>query len=185
MLEPQSLAVTRALGDFYMHTFGVTWKPEVVSVDLRAKAADLSALTLVLASDGVWDLWDTPDAFRMLARVPKGATIAGSPPTSQALAFFKACVAKGDEMFGTMADNLTGIVVYLHPKDAAASAAASAPATTAPAAPTTAPATPKPCLELSTPAVPAAPPKPLMAQPVAAAPAPPPTIEDEEEDFGA
>ena len=34
-MEPQSLAMTRSIGDFYMHKFGVTWRPEVISVDLE------------------------------------------------------------------------------------------------------------------------------------------------------
>ena len=33
-MEPQSLAMTRSIGDFYMHTFGVTPKPEVIETDL-------------------------------------------------------------------------------------------------------------------------------------------------------
>ena len=141
-MEPQSLAVTRALGDFYMHTFGVTWMPEVVSIDLGVKAAELSALTLVLASDGVWDLWEGPEAFRMVARAPKGwgTKPNASPPTTQAHAFFKACVAKGEECFGNLADNLTGIVVYLHPPGVGAALGAAPPPAPAPAPAPAAPA---------------------------------------------
>ena len=35
--EPQSLAMTRSLGDFYLQKFGVTCVPEVISVDLQVR----------------------------------------------------------------------------------------------------------------------------------------------------
>ena len=34
---PQSLAMTRSIGDFYMQTYGVTWRPEVTSVNLAGE----------------------------------------------------------------------------------------------------------------------------------------------------
>ena len=44
--EMHSLAMTRSIGDYYMQTFGVTWRPEVISVDLhevRTISRDLAA----------------------------------------------------------------------------------------------------------------------------------------------
>lgn len=52
-VESQSLAMTRSIGDYYMQTFGVTWRPEVVSVDLGEVIQELEHLTLIIASDGV------------------------------------------------------------------------------------------------------------------------------------
>lgn len=47
-----------------MHTFGVTHKPEVITVDLGEAGAKLANLTLILASDGIWDLWEYEDVFQ-------------------------------------------------------------------------------------------------------------------------
>ena len=49
-MEPQSLAMTRSIGDFYMQTFGVTWRPEVISIDLEEVGDKLENLTLILGT---------------------------------------------------------------------------------------------------------------------------------------
>ena len=130
---PLTLAMTRAIGDFYMHTFGVTWKPEVKTWDLAsllasglpsqsgtgsagaidaAGTAPLEHLTLILASDGVWDLYEDRDVFKAIVCPPdaKGQT------TERAREFFKSSVELGADIFGSAADNMTGIVVYLNPE---------------------------------------------------------------------
>jgi len=111
-IEPQSLAMTRSIGDFYMQTFGVTWKPEVLSVDLSEVGSKLDHLTLILASDGVWDLWEYEDVFQSIScpPAPKGQEL------EVAHTFFQKSVERGAEMFDDTADNMTGIVVYLNPK---------------------------------------------------------------------
>ena len=111
-MEPQSLAMTRSLGDFYMHTFGVTWKPEVISIDLEEVGAKLEHLTLILASDGIWDLWEYEDVFQGITSPPAGKL----QSTETAMAFFQKSVHQGTEMFDNTADNMTGMVVYLNPK---------------------------------------------------------------------
>jgi serine/threonine protein phosphatase PrpC len=111
-MEPQSLAMTRSLGDFYMHTFGVTWKPEVISVDLAEQCGELDHLTLILCSDGIWDLWEYEQVFQAIVSAPKN----GQQSFETARKFFEASIVKGTEMFEDTADNMTGIVVYLHPK---------------------------------------------------------------------
>lgn len=111
-MEPQSLAMTRSLGDFYMHTFGVTWRPEVISIDLEEVGDKLEHLTLILASDGVWDLWEYEDVFQSIIHPPVDAT----QGTDVAMSFFTRCVSRGAEMFEDTADNMTGMVVYLNPK---------------------------------------------------------------------
>ena len=103
-MEQQSLAMTRSIGDFYMHTFGVTWKPEVISVDLAEQCAELENLTLILASDGIWDLWEYEDVFQAISAPP---TAAGQS-TDRAKAFFEKSVTRGAEMFEDTADNMTG-----------------------------------------------------------------------------
>lgn len=58
--------MTRSIGDFYMQRFGISWRPEVISVDLNEVGADLANLTLVVCSDGVWDLWQYEEVFEVL-----------------------------------------------------------------------------------------------------------------------
>jgi serine/threonine protein phosphatase PrpC len=50
--------MTRSLGDFYAHHHGVTHEPELRTLtapELRERRLD--GPRLILASDGVWDLW--------------------------------------------------------------------------------------------------------------------------------
>ena len=83
------------------------------------RCAELENLTLILCSDGIWDLWEYEDVFQGIA----------SPPTADgqsidaAKAFFDKSVDRGAEMFEDTADNMTGIVVYLNPKGVPQSAA--------------------------------------------------------------
>ena len=44
-MEPQSLAMTRSIGDFYLQTFGVTWKPDVQQIELADVASKLEHVT--------------------------------------------------------------------------------------------------------------------------------------------
>ena len=127
---PLTLAMTRSIGDFYMHTFGVTSKPEVRTIDLATfvpapaagstagvaprrggGASPLRDLTLILASDGIWDVFENEEVFRSIVEPP---THAGQS-TRRARDFYDACIDKGTDLFESSADNLTGIVVYLNP----------------------------------------------------------------------
>jgi serine/threonine protein phosphatase PrpC len=49
--------MTRALGDFYAHQFGLTWIP---SITTRRIAAGVD-YSILLASDGIWDCWKYQD----------------------------------------------------------------------------------------------------------------------------
>ena len=49
--DPQSLAMTRSIGDLYMQSFGVTWEPEVISTDLHRLAEGPSLAMHVLYHD--------------------------------------------------------------------------------------------------------------------------------------
>lgn len=90
-MEPQSLAMTRSIGDFYMQTFGVSWRPEVISVDLEEVGAELQHLTLILASDGVWDLWEYEDVFQSISCARPG----GQRGPAQGSAKPPACTRRG------------------------------------------------------------------------------------------
>lgn len=109
-----SLAVTRTLGDFYHQEYGVRCVPEVRVLQLAAEqppsahAPGDAGCVLLLASDGVWDHWTFDAAMEALVDARSGSTDA-----ERAHAFFEESRAKGEEVFGSTADNLTGIVVVL------------------------------------------------------------------------
>jgi len=47
------IAMTRSLGDFYAHPFGITWEPDVC---IKKLELDIEWL-IAVGSDGVWDCW--------------------------------------------------------------------------------------------------------------------------------
>lgn len=51
------IAMTRALGDFYAHQFGLSWKPDVYIRKLDPKKEYI----VVAGSDGIWDCWKHED----------------------------------------------------------------------------------------------------------------------------
>jgi len=51
------IAMTRALGDFYAHQFGLTWVPSITV----QKAPQNVGFTVIVASDGIWDCWKYED----------------------------------------------------------------------------------------------------------------------------
>lgn len=69
------IAVTRALGDFYCHQYGMTHKPEIRVLNLPAGVRS----TIVVASDGVWDCWTYLDFCEcVIAAVKKDGPVAGT-----------------------------------------------------------------------------------------------------------
>ena len=67
VVEEQAITMTRSLGDFYAHHHGVTWEPEtrVLPIDRIAQRKWREPL-LMLASDGVWDLWGFDEVAEQL-----------------------------------------------------------------------------------------------------------------------
>lgn len=82
-----ALAFTRSLGDFHLHTYGVTHLPEINSINLsdifnrlnyesssinetNSKSSNIknekSIICIVLCSDGVWDNWIFEDVKRFV-----------------------------------------------------------------------------------------------------------------------
>jgi serine/threonine protein phosphatase PrpC len=49
--------MTRALGDFYAHQFGLTWEPSITIT----KAPQNVGFQIIVASDGIWDCWKYED----------------------------------------------------------------------------------------------------------------------------
>jgi serine/threonine protein phosphatase PrpC len=112
----QHLGVTRALGDYFMQWHGATWEPGVSCIDLLDVASQLGRVTLLLGSDGLWDLWKYKEALQY----PLGA-----PPPSSVGALMKPLASlmeetrqQGEELFGETADNITAIVVSCDISDA-------------------------------------------------------------------
>lgn len=56
------IAMTRALGDFYAHQFGLTDEPSITHIRL---SNDLE-YAIVVASDGVWDCWKYEEVSRLM-----------------------------------------------------------------------------------------------------------------------
>jgi serine/threonine protein phosphatase PrpC len=56
------IAMTRALGDFYAHQFGLTHVPSVQVKVLEPKVA----YTITVASDGIWDCWKYEDLMEFV-----------------------------------------------------------------------------------------------------------------------
>ena len=110
VVEEQAITMTRSLGDFYAHLHGCSCEPELrlhrIS-ELRARA--LVRPRIVLASDGVWDLWTFEEVHEQL----EGAERVGGGLRAAAPALCEATRSKGAEYFDEGADNLTGILVDL------------------------------------------------------------------------
>ena len=109
MVEEQNIAMTRSIGDFYAHHHGVICEPEIRVLE----AADFAARGwqrphMLLASDGVWDLWSFDEVASGL--LPKDETPIDADSVA---AFCEATRARGDDYFGERADNLTGVLIDL------------------------------------------------------------------------
>ena len=103
------MTMTRSLGDFYAHSWGVSCEAEVRTVDLDALVSERGwrAPRLLLASDGVWDLFEYDELARRVC--------GGDDADLQALgaAVCEETRARGAEYFDEAADNLTGVLVAL------------------------------------------------------------------------
>ena len=75
-LDEQNITMTRSIGDFYAHRHGVSCAPEIREIDLGTIARrGWTRPHLLLASDGVWDLWgfdELADRLVMPRRFERG-----------------------------------------------------------------------------------------------------------------
>jgi len=61
------IAMTRALGDFYAHQFGLTHEPSIsvsrITIDPQSQSNSQypSSYSIIVASDGIWDCWKYED----------------------------------------------------------------------------------------------------------------------------
>merc|ERR1719231_618144 len=101
--------MTRSIGDFYAHEHGVIAEPEfrVLEADELAGKA-WRRPHLLIASDGVWDLWSFDEVAAQL--LPTDEAVVDDESVG---AFSEANRAKGEEYFGESADNMTGVLIDL------------------------------------------------------------------------
>eukprot|EP00316_Scyphosphaera_apsteinii_P000643 CAMPEP_0119312380 /NCGR_PEP_ID=MMETSP1333-20130426/26209_1 /TAXON_ID=418940 /ORGANISM="Scyphosphaera apsteinii, Strain RCC1455" /LENGTH=555 /DNA_ID=CAMNT_0007316991 /DNA_START=1 /DNA_END=1668 /DNA_ORIENTATION=+ len=130
-IDEQTIAMTRSLGDSYAHHFGLSHEPEVRELLLTdlLHHREWRACMLMLASDGVWDLWKFDEVGdRLLPPVScryngvnndaQPACVSWTAPTMLESAVRQFCEynrAKGEDFFGETADNFTGVLVDLAP----------------------------------------------------------------------
>jgi len=114
-----ALAFTRSLGDLHLQTYGVSHTPETWWMDTVVDGAALVPypLGLVLSSDGIWDNWKFEEvaAFTLTASRVAEAARTGSSVTA-ANELMAANLERARANFGTSADNMTAIVLYLFPR---------------------------------------------------------------------
>jgi len=117
----QKLGMTRTIGDFYMQHHGCTYEPAVSCIDLFDLVAQLSQVTLILASDGLWDVWPYKDVLKypLRATAPDAGAEGSSPrdllEPDAVVGHLRELVSEtrreSAEMFGESADNITAVCV--------------------------------------------------------------------------
>jgi len=111
MVEEQAITMTRSLGDFYAHHHGVTWEPETRVMPIaRIAERNWRQPSLMLASDGVWDLWNYDEVVDELVSPENADPVRMA---KRAADFCENTRSKGCQYFDEAADNLTGVLVHL------------------------------------------------------------------------
>jgi len=118
----QKLAMTRSLGDFYMQYHGAVWEPSVSCIDLFDLVSQLSKVTLVIASDGLWDVHAYKDVLKFPLKAapatPADPADTAAPPRLRATdiaphmrELMMETREESADLFGERADNITAICV--------------------------------------------------------------------------
>ena len=118
------LSVSRSIGDFTLSEYGVTYKPEIQSVNLKPIFEKLettptpipNTLCLVLASDGLWDNWLYPDVGEFVMHDSCLNKIRSSPETGAqdvADSLMNRNTIFATRYFGNSRDNATAIAMYI------------------------------------------------------------------------
>jgi serine/threonine protein phosphatase PrpC len=135
-----ALSVTRALGDFKLQTLGLSYKPEIQSIDLEpifeqlklqidaakvdrekddtetVKPVDPMSVCVVLCTDGVWDNWIYDHVCKFVMDPScLNAIVADQEKGAARVAksFMLRNQAFARKNFGSQSDNATGIVMYI------------------------------------------------------------------------
>ena len=96
-VEEQMITMTRSLGDFYPHRYGVTWEPELRAMKLGSVGKSCCLPLLLLASDGIWDIWDFDEVSERLVAPARQTR---EQLEQRAAAFFEETRSKGCDYFG-------------------------------------------------------------------------------------
>lgn len=119
-----ALAFTRSLGDLHLQTYGVSHVPETWWMDLTRVSEDGKEgplvpypLSMVVCSDGIWDNWKFEEvaAFALTPARVSAAGLAGSSEAAT-VELMAANLKRGQQNFGSSADNMTAIIMYLFPR---------------------------------------------------------------------
>ena len=77
LVEEQAITMSRSLGDFYAHRHGVICEPEVRALPIASiTQRGWKDTLMLLASDGVWDLWGFDEVSTELVPATNGNTVA-------------------------------------------------------------------------------------------------------------
>lgn len=119
-----ALAFTRSLGDLHLQSYGVSHLPEVRWIDLApagpdgvpAPATD-GPICIAACSDGIWDNWKFHDVASFVLHRERMAH-----PDAQArtVALMSNNLERAHINFGSSADNMTAVCIYLTPRKPAA-----------------------------------------------------------------
>jgi len=114
-----ALAFTRSLGDLHLQSYGVTHVPEVRWIDLAPAAEDgvprpVSSAPLCIAacSDGIWDNWKFHDVADFVLHPSR---LADSNVQRRTVALMTLNLERAHINFGSSADNMTAVCIYLNP----------------------------------------------------------------------
>jgi serine/threonine protein phosphatase PrpC len=114
-----ALAFTRSLGDLHLQSYGVSHVPEVRWIDFAPQDASghatppsHSPLVLTACSDGVWDNWKFHDMATFVLHPERTADPDAQRST---VALMTTNLERARVNFGSSADNMTAVCVYMRP----------------------------------------------------------------------
>jgi serine/threonine protein phosphatase PrpC len=109
------LALTRALGDFYMCQYGLTWRPIYRSINIQKLLSGDSYTCVMIASDGVWDNWKYEDVhdFIMHESCINSMILSKSSSENVAKAFIERNDVYAKSNFGRDRDNSTVVLTFI------------------------------------------------------------------------
>lgn len=120
-----SLSFTRSLGDFHLHAYGVSHKPDIVEYDVQdclqhfsqkgSNQSDKKSILVVVASDGIWDNWKYSDLVNHLMT---NDILEESEKEGQmdkiANQFVQHNRSLAKTHFGNSMDNMSAVLCYIH-----------------------------------------------------------------------
>ncbi|OQR81587.1 hypothetical protein THRCLA_11598 [Thraustotheca clavata] len=107
------LAFTRSIGDFHLHSYGLSWQPDIVEISLDSIWNEgTKDVALALATDGVWDVWQYDEFAEFIMSSGKEEP-SGIDAKARARHLMQENLRRAQELFGDQADNMTAVLCYL------------------------------------------------------------------------